>query len=390
MSEVEENPKLEEAENPSLEGAEENPNLEGAEESLSPEGAEESPGLEQAEENPNLEYDADFVALDSAAQPKPERVMGEQVIPAEEPVWPEVLSAAEALMARTQDLRVVLQWTVAALRLQGFTGLAEGLGKLRSMLAEHWDSVHPLLDADDNNDPTLRVNSLAFLGDATRFLIYVRDAVFLTDPQLGPLSLRTLAVANGELPKPEGSEPPSVAQIEAACRDAEAAVFDAALGAVAGSCEQLEAMDAVFSEKIGTAGPDFSGLRSLLDGLRKFLRARQEERVPPAAEADASAADAATSRSGKAAAPRRSGSAGVISGTDDVIRAIEDICKYYALSEPSSPVPILLRRAGRLVGKSFLDIMQDLAPSGMDQIKVFQGESAQAETAPEETSEPSE
>ena len=47
---------------------------------------------------------------------------------------------------------------------------------------------------------------------------------------------------------------------------------------------------------------------------------------------------------------------------------IDEICSYYAQYEPSSPVPLLLQRARRLVNKSFVEILEDLAPDGLNQL----------------------
>ena len=52
---------------------------------------------------------------------------------------------------------------------------------------------------------------------------------------------------------------------------------------------------------------------------------------------------------------------------------IDKMCDFYARSEPSSPVPIILRRAQRLVGKNFWDILNDLSPSAVDTVKVISG-----------------
>jgi type VI secretion system protein ImpA len=60
---------------------------------------------------------------------------------------------------------------------------------------------------------------------------------------------------------------------------------------------------------------------------------------------------------------------------------LDDICIYYSKHEPSSPVPLLLRRAHRLVGADFLDLLKDLAPSGLSEIQVISGsESEESQT----------
>jgi type VI secretion system protein ImpA len=52
------------------------------------------------------------------------------------------------------------------------------------------------------------------------------------------------------------------------------------------------------------------------------------------------------------------------------LRSLDAICAYYERTEPSSPVLPLLRRAQQLVGKNFTEILQELAPDTIAQIKL--------------------
>jgi type VI secretion system protein ImpA len=56
-----------------------------------------------------------------------------------------------------------------------------------------------------------------------------------------------------------------------------------------------------------------------------------------------------------------------------VEQAIDRIITYYRKSEPSSPVPLILTRAKRLVGADFMTIVTDLAPGGKDNVKLVGG-----------------
>jgi type VI secretion system protein ImpA len=71
------------------------------------------------------------------------------------------------------------------------------------------------------------------------------------------------------------------------------------------------------------------------------------------------------------------GAGGAISGAvknpNDVIRMLDKILDYYARSEPSSPLPLLLQRAKRLVSKDFMTIMKDIAPDGVGQASTIGG-----------------
>jgi type VI secretion system protein ImpA len=64
---------------------------------------------------------------------------------------------------------------------------------------------------------------------------------------------------------------------------------------------------------------------------------------------------------------------GQIASREDAIRVLENVCKFIEQSEPSNPAPLLIRRAQRLMSRSFMEIIQDLAPESIDQIKKLAG-----------------
>ena len=68
---------------------------------------------------------------------------------------------------------------------------------------------------------------------------------------------------------------------------------------------------------------------------------------------------------------------GRLASNQDVLKALDMILAYYQQSEPSSPVPLLIKRAKRLVGKSFVDIIRDLSPDAMAQVKMVSGDEDQ-------------
>lgn len=68
-----------------------------------------------------------------------------------------------------------------------------------------------------------------------------------------------------------------------------------------------------------------------------------------------------------------------IESREDVLKLLEKICAYYELTEPTSPVPYLLRRAMRLVTKNFMEIIEDLAPDSIAQVQMVCGPKEQEE-----------
>jgi len=71
--------------------------------------------------------------------------------------------------------------------------------------------------------------------------------------------------------------------------------------------------------------------------------------------------------------PAQQGYTGAIASRDDVLAALDEICKFYKQREPASPVPWLLKRARRLVKMNFMEIMNELTPDALAQLKVITG-----------------
>src|SRR5438874_2545186 len=123
---------------------------------------------------PNLEYDDAYAAFERAARGKAEQQYGDTIIPAEDPDWPEVRRLGVDLVARTKDLRVICQLAQGILETEGLADFAACLALTRGYLERYWPSVHPQLDPDDENDPTLRVNTLASLSNQATTLRSLR------------------------------------------------------------------------------------------------------------------------------------------------------------------------------------------------------------------------
>ena len=65
--------------------------------------------------------------------------------------------------------------------------------------------------------------------------------------------------------------------------------------------------------------------------------------------------------------------AGEITSRDDAVRMMDKISDYFQRHEPSSPVPLLMGRAKRLVSLSFMEILKDMAPGGLSQASTIGG-----------------
>ena len=316
----------------------------------------------------NLEYDPAYLELMRVAQGTPERQMGATIIPAEEPNWRDVRDRASELLCRTKDLTIAVKLCEALLRLEGIAGLRSGLGVIGAFVDQRWMALHPQLDPGDGNDPTARMTILGSLADQTQFISRIR-AVPLTNSLAGRFGLREIGWARGQGSPPTGAEAPKPEMIESAFRDTPPDELRSIAQAAEEAAGIVQTADARLTALVGTGrGVDFD---PLIKSLREVATEVRKHLPGEAGGSDGAASD------GKGGMPpstaNRGASSGEIQSPEDVLAAIERICKYYELYEPSSPLPLLLRRAQRLVGKSFMEIMKDVSPDGVKQVESLAG-----------------
>jgi type VI secretion system protein ImpA len=315
----------------------------------------------------NLEYDSVFITMEKAAQPVEERQMGEAVIEGAEPDYKAVIAAANEILERSHDIRAAVYLATARARLEGFPGYAEAVGYVRDCLEQFWDTCHPQLDADDDDDPTMRVNAVFSLTDPETALRAVRLAPLASSAQLGYFSLRDIDIATGAIAAPADMDPlPDETRIAAAFQDTPDEVLKATLEAARAALEAVKGIDDVFSERLPGEGPELGALLRELRAAVSRLSDEVGEPEPQAAEDSAPAEQGAATVA--ASAPQKTAVPGAITSPRDVEAAIDRIIDYYLKNEPSSPVPIVLRRARRLVGADFMTILGDLAPGGIDNV----------------------
>lgn len=316
---------------------------------------------------PDLEYSG-VIELERLAQGKPERQIGDALLPPEEPDWAAVGRMAADLASQTKDLRVLAKLTQALIRTEGYGGLRDGLALIRGTVERYWDCLYPPIDPDDG-DPTLRVNTLLGLCDSDLTLKPLRDAPLVRSRSLGRFSLRDLAIAAGNLPPPTDREPPTTAAIDAAFREVDIEALQGIAAAVRSASEDLRATEAFFLEQVGArAAIGLDPLASVLREADKALTQQIARRGGgPGAEGDLAATAGGDEEVAGGAA------SGLVRSREDVVRLLDRICEYYRSREPSSPVPLLLERAKRLAYMDFLSIVQDLAPGGLAEVNTIRG-----------------
>ena len=313
----------------------------------------------------DLEYDPAFAELERAAQGKPEQQIGNTVVPAADPDWKVVERQATELLGRAKDLRIGVHLANGLLRTRGLQGFTDGVRVIAKLVETFWDGLHPKLDPDDGNDPTMRVNILASLASPT-VITALRATPLVMSRTLGTFALKDIEAA---LENSNGEQ--TTATVAAAAMDCDLAALEATVATTRGCIQELSALEKAVAAHIdSTQAPSFAKLSSLLRKADTVLGGKLAERAP-VVTAGASNGDVAAAGVSVVTA----GFSGQIASREDVIKALDRISAYYTRHEPSSPIPLFMERCKRMVMMSFVDIVKELVPDALSQVEVLKGRS---------------
>ena len=328
----------------------------------------------EAPSGENLEYDPLFLAMARAAAGKPEQEMGEEKVAAEDPEWREVKKLALELAARTKDLRVGVHLCQALTDTDGLPGLRDGLALLFGYIQQHWESLHPQLE--DDGDPTMRINTLTVLegstgmaagGDGDAFFRAISEIPLASSKVAGTVSFRVIQMARGEIAAPEGVEPPTEAIITGIFSECELGNLEAAAKACGEARALVVELEEELTKRVGvTNAASLTRLPNMLGELHQYLAEQLSARGVVVEGVETAESDEGKESGADAAS-------GVIRSRDDVVRSLDRISQYYSAHEPSSPIPLLMERAKRLVHANFVDLVRDLAPAGVDEVEKIRG-----------------
>jgi type VI secretion system protein ImpA len=313
-----------------------------------------------------MDYAPEFVALEQLLYIKPEQQYGDVVIPESTVDWRAVRASSEELLLRTKDLRVAGFWSQAMIALYGLEGLSAGLQLTFELLKSYWSDLHPKLEIEGEFDPLLRSNALLVFSDPLGILAYLRRAELLTIKGI------TVPVSDAEAVffRTAGSSLKfdknqlNLMILEAQSEQQSPIHFAAVAYQTAKSLN-----DFCITQFGVEISPDLNPLLSILSALNSPIT------IVDAALDEEAGVDGAPNTAQNLLYNSGKNQATITSRTD-ASRAMGLICEYFEVNEPASPIPLLLRRAQGMVGKSFIEIMKDLSPDSLSRIEIIAGVSA--------------
>jgi type VI secretion system protein ImpA len=356
-----------------------------------------SPWLEPVDgENPSgvsLRDHPSFHEIERLMEPRVEVMRDERNRPVSEvpiPVdWSEVLAKSEELRRHGRDLRLLVIVARAHANERGLAGLADGLTLIARTLEAHWETLHPELRSGGTpREAALRrTNALGGLQITRDGLLGdMRARVFFDLRGLGPVTgldlERGMLDARTALADLEGISEATRAE-ETARHEALIARVRGALAALAdkagdertaltesarAAVAAAEAVEAALAARLG----DGTYLPDLKRFLSRVLATVDRPAPAPAAAVEAPASGGAVTTPAPAA-PAVGGVPGAITSRQEVVACLDRIIEFYDRTEPASPVPFLARRMRRMVPMDFLELMEDLAPSGLKEFRSLAG-----------------
>ena len=315
-----------------------------------------APVSEAEPSGPDLSYDPEFRRisreLDEAAQKDK---------PSEDPNMSPAAQTAAALLGRSKDLWIASHGFCCALYAGELDVCAGMLDVMAGITERFWDTCHPAID--EGSDPAggrrEACRQLASVGRTVRHLEKVQLSPLRAK---GKLSFRDVAGAAD----PSLSAAQVLAQMPEAIRraidDTQTADWQALSDQLGRMLAATRRIIAVFDTHAAGQGPDLG----LFDGAACRIKALSDAII--AARSPGGIVEQSPSAAPGAAPPPSSGPqmSGPIQTRQQALDQLDAVKAFFVATEPSSPLPLLIERVKRLAGMDFMQIMQNLAPGGVD------------------------
>lgn len=279
--------------------------------------------------------------------------------------WPDIKARAVEALGKSKDFRLLTYLAAALLRTDGLLPFLDTLGVASRWLAAHWTDVYPPID----EDAIVRRNALSGFANPHAVLDALRRAPLVISRQHGRFSFRDVELATGQAQPAEGEALPDGRLIDSAFASVPLDSLVAVQQGLASAMAALQDIDARMRSNGGSeAAPEVERLRTQLARMDAVVRKQLAARPDAAGlvEADGDGAGGGEQAAGPAAV-------GAIGTRQDAVRAMEAVAEFFRRNEPSSPIPLLLERAARLVSKSFLEVLADMAPEAVAQARAAGG-----------------
>ena len=259
----------------------------------------------------------------------------------------------DGFLERTRDVRILVPLAKLKILQSDIAGFTEVLEAIHRLLKERWSDLHPqpaeFLD--------LSMGQLSTLDDMPNVVLPLQHATIVRSRRAGAITLRKWQLAKGEVNAREGEETIDLDTLSGGLAEADADELNRARETLLRARDAINGIRTVCIQEGGfDSAPVFERLPSALVSAIEMVEtvtggADSSEQVGGAGEVDA-----ATGTVVVRLPP------GAVANREEAVEAIHVAARYFALKEPSSPVPLLLREAEAASAKSFYELINDFVP----------------------------
>jgi type VI secretion system protein ImpA len=269
--------------------------------------------------------------------------------------WDGLRTEALDTLSKSKDLRLLAYLGAALLRTDGLPAFAQVLTVAAHWLESYWSEVYPLVD----EDAITRRNALNCFADPMAVVDRVWRLPLVSSRQHGRFSLRDFDLAAGQAVPAANEKLPDEAAIRAAFRELPIEELTALEGSAVSATAALNSIDTKMRGEGGPeVAPDFGPLLTQFAKLTRILRERLAERT-------GGSGNAIAPDGGNGTTATTTYTGGAITSRQEAVRALDAVADFFRRNEPSSPIPLFVDRAKRLVAKDFLEVLEDIAPDAL-------------------------
>jgi type VI secretion system protein ImpA len=268
--------------------------------------------------------------------------------------WDRLRDDALESLKKSKDLRLLAYLGTAVLRTDGLGSFAHVLTTASYWVETYWAQVYPLID----EDAIARRNALNCLADPMAVVDRVWRLPIVASRQHGRFSLRDIDIAGGQASPGSTESRPDEGAIREALKELPNEELTALEQSVTSATTALNSIDARMRGEGGPeVAPDFAPLATQFAKLHRICRDQR------ALRSDGAGPQEAGDSAGGVVQLAFAG--GAIKSRQDAVRALDAVADFFRRNEPSSPVPLFVDRAKRLVSKDFLEVLADVAPEAL-------------------------
>lgn len=328
-----------------------------------------APISEESPAGDNLEYGA-VADLERLATGSPGKLDPDtrEMVDVVEPEWRKVRDLAQEVLGQTKDIRAAVILARALLALGGLPGFGEGVQLVARLTETFWDTVHPRLDPDEGDDPVERLNALANLDDPEGVIRSLRGSVLLESREAGRYTVRDLDLMAGRISVPEGTQVPTKGLLEVAWRTGDPEANAARRGGVEAALQGCNDLIKLFRDKTNDS-PSVDALRQALKRIKDFY-----DEVSDDGQAEESPdGEPAVDASGAPVVGGGAKAGGALASRADAVRTLQQVAQFLRKTEPSSPAPMFIDRAIKMLESDFATIVRELMPDSKERIELIGG-----------------